>query len=375
MRIEPFRIDVPQADVDALRDRLGQTRRPPDDGGGWELGVDGPYLRELVEHWRTTFDWRAQEARINAIPQFRAVVDGVPVHFLHVRGNGPAPVPLILNHGWPWSFWDFKDVIGPLSDPAAHGGSAADAFDVVVPSLPGFTFSNPLPRHDIGYLETADQWVRLMRALGYRRFVTHGGDAGAFVSSRLGQSHPEAVLGVHLSFPVLPGMPPPEPGESVAPAKVVHAVLHADQPRTLAHAMHDSPVGQAAWLLQRRRDWSDCAGDVESVFDRETLLTQFSLYWFTDSFLSSEMFCHASNFGAPMPAAPDPTGDGGLELDVPTAIAVLPHDLLHRQRSMVARHCDLRQWTEFPAGGHFAAAEEPARIVQDIRSFVRPLRT
>lgn len=386
MNIEPFTIEVPQRDVDALRDRLAATRWAPEsDNADWSLGVNGTYLRELVSYWQHEFDWRAQEAAINRLPQFRAEIDGVPIHFIHVRGAGPDPVPIVLNHGWPWTFWDFKDVIMPLADPAAHGGSPEDAFDVIVPSLPGFGFSGPLPRGAIGYEQTAGLWVRLMDELGYRRFVTHGGDAGAFISARLGHAHPESVIGVHLSFPAVPGalgeavdpadFTPEEraaiSGHERGPEAVYHMIINAHDPQTLAWAMHDSPVGQAAWLLLRRRLWSDCHGDVETQFDKDTLLTHFSLSWFTDSFLGSELFCRASGFGRPMALV----NDTKPALNVPTAVAMLPKDLLHTPRATVAAHSDLRQWTLFPSGGHFGAAEEPTLMTDDIRSFVRPLRT
>jgi pimeloyl-ACP methyl ester carboxylesterase len=271
-----------------------------------------------------------------------------------------------------------------LADPAAHGGDPEDAFDVIVPSLPGFCFSGPLPRNAVGYVETAGMWVKLMRELGYERFVTHGGDAGAFVSARLGHAHPESIIGVHLSFPILPGVPhdagdpadfTPEEraafeGQDRGPEAFVHVLINAFDPQTLAWAMHDSPVGQAAWILLRRRNWSDCHGDVETKFDKDTLLTHLSLYWFTNSFVGSELFCRASGFPQPMALA----NDIKPEISVPTAVAVLPKDLLHRPRSIVAAHSDLRQWTLFPSGGHFAAAEEPKLITEDIRSFVRPLR-
>lgn len=385
IKIEPFKIDVPQSEVDALRTRLADTRWAPErDNEDWSYGVNGSYLRELMAYWQDGFDWRAQEARINRFPQSRAEIDGVPIHFIHVRGKGPNPVPIVLNHGWPWSFWDFKDVIMALADPASCGGDPEDAFDVIVPSLPGFTFSGPLPRNDIGYIEAADMWVRLMRELGYERFVTHGGDAGAFLSARLGHVYPESIIGVHLSFPILPGVPndaddpaefTPEEramvdGQDRGPGAFVHVLINSFDPQTLAWAMHDSPVGQAAWLLLRRRAWSDCHGDVESKFDKDTLLTHLSLYWFTNSFLGSELFCRASEFHQPMALA----NDVKPEISVPTAVAVMPKDLMHRPRSIVAAHSDLRQWTVFPSGGHFAAAEEPELITEDIRSFVRPLR-
>lgn len=387
MDTHPFRVDIPQADIDALRTRLDHTRWAPErDNDDWSYGVNGAYLRELTAYWRDAFDWREQEARINAFPQFTTEVDGVPIHFIYVRGKGPNPTPIILNHGWPWTFWDMKDVIGPLADPASHGGDPADAFDVVVPSLPGFCFSGPLPRTGIGYVETAELWVKLMNGLGYNRFVTQGGDAGAFVSAQLGHAHAESMIGVHLTFPVLPGVPNDagDPADfSVAENMMaagdqdrgktaqIHTLVNAVDPQTLAWAMHDSPVGLAAWLLIRRRDWSDCDGDVEKKFDRDTLLTHISLYWFTNCFVGSELFCRASGF----PEPPKLANNRKPEIGVPTAVAVMPKDLLHRPRSLVAAHADLRRWTDFRGGGHFAPAEEPAAIVEDIRAFVRPLRT
>lgn len=385
IKIEPFKINVPQSDINALRARLTNIRWAPElDNEDWSYGVNGTYLRELMTYWRDKFDWREQEARINSFPQFRAVINDIPIHFIHVRGKGPDPVPIILNHGWPWTFWDFKDVIMALADPAAYGGNSEDAFDVIVPSLPGFAFSGPLPSSAVGYVETADIWVKLMQELGYERFVTHGGDAGAFVSARLGHAHPESIIGVHLSFPVLPGVPhdagesadfTPEEralveGQKRGQGDFLHVLINAFDPQTLAFALHDSPVGLAAWLLLRRRAWSDCHGDVESKFDKDTLLTNFSLYWFTESFLGSELFCRASGFPQPMAL----TNDIKPEISVPTGVAVLPKDLFHRPRSLFAAHSDLRQWTLFPSGGHFAAAEEPKLIIDDICSFVRPLR-
>jgi pimeloyl-ACP methyl ester carboxylesterase len=385
MEINPFKINVPESEVDALRTRLANTRWAPElDNEDWSYGVNGTYLRELMSYWQREFDWRAQESRINSFPQFRTEIDGIPVHFIHVRGRGPNPVPIILNHGWPWTFWDFKDIIMALADPVSHGGNAEDAFDVVVPSLPGFCFSGPLKRNGVGYVETADLWVKLMKGLGYSRFVTHGGDAGAFVSARLGHAHADSIIGVHLSFPILPGVPHDagDPADFTqkerdligqqnrGPGDFVHVLINSSDPQTLAWAMHDSPVGQAAWILLRRRAWSDCNGNLETKFDKDTLLTYLSLYWFTDSFVGTELFCRASNFSKPM----ELVNDVKPEISVPTAVAVLPKDLLHKPRSLFAAHTDLRQWTMFPRGGHFGAAEEPGLMTADIRSFVRPLR-
>ncbi|EPE30080.1 alpha/beta-Hydrolase [Glarea lozoyensis ATCC 20868] len=379
MKIEPFKISIPQAKIDALHARLNNTNWAPElHNEDWSSGVNGTYLREFTSYWKENFDWRAQEAKMNGFPQFRTEIDGVPIHFIHLKGKGENCVPIILNHGWPWTFWDFKDVIRELAD----GGEGEHSFDVVVPSLPGFCFSGPVKK-SVGYAETAALWVKLMKGLGYSKFITHGGDAGAFVSARLGHEFPDTILGVHLSFPVLPGVahesdPADFTSEELALAKrqergpgaFVHVLINAFDPQTLAWGIHDSPVGLAAWLLLRRRAWSDCNGDVETKFDRDTLLTHVSLYWFTNCFIGSQLFCKASEFVRPM----ELVNKRKPAISVPTAVAILPKDLMCKPRKVVERHCDLRQWTGFPSGGHFGAAEEPERMVGDIRRFVRGLR-
>ncbi len=387
MRITPFTVSIPQARLDDLQARLANTRWPPEFAvPEWSRGVSGRYMRELVTYWRESYDWRAAEARINAFPQFIAEVDGVPIHFIHVRGKGPNPTPLVLTHGWPWTFMDFAHVIGPLSDPAAHGGDPADSFDVIVPSLPGFVFSGQSAAGDIGYGETARLWTRLMRdGLGYQRFGAHGGDAGAFVTAQLGHAHAEAMTGVHLAFPILPGVAHGafDPAEFDTPEEramfdaqdgegrhYTHLMVHVLEPQTLAFAMHDSPVGQAAWMLHRRRAWSDCAGDVESRFSKDDLITSFALYWLTESFGSAIMAYAASRYHLPMPLA----HDRQPAIEAPTGVAVFPRELGHIPRSLAARHSDLRQWSVMPRGGHFAAAEEPELLVEDLRAFFRPLR-
>ncbi|MGE0385572.1 MAG: epoxide hydrolase family protein [Gammaproteobacteria bacterium] len=385
-RTEPFTIRIPQAALDDLRGRLARTRWAPDYANdGWEYGVADGYLRELVDYWIHRFDWRAQEAAMNAYPHFRATIDGIPIHFIHVRGKGPAPMPLILSHGWPWTFWDYEAMIRPLADPAAFGGDPRDAFDVIVPSLPGFVFSGPLRTAGIGYRQTAALWVRLMRdVLGYDRFAAQGGDAGAFVTADLGHSHAEHMIGVHLSFPILPGLNVLDirredyaedevqwfDRRDVAGRNLTHLWVHTLEPQTIAWAMHDSPVGQAAWMLHRRRAWSDCGGDVERRFSKDRLLTSFSLYWLTESFATAIRAYAASRFLEGVP----PIHDRRPALPVPTGIAVFPHELVHIPRRIAERHANLVQWTVMPRGGHFAPAEEPELLVEDVRSLFRGLR-
>ena len=257
MRATPFRVDVPASQLDDLRRRLRTTRWADDFGNEtWKYGVERRWLEEMVRYWAEEFDWRAQEAAINAFSQFRIEVDGVPVHFVHVRGNGPSPTPLILTHGWPWTFWDWKDVIAPLADPAAYGGDPADAFDVVVPSLPGYGFSAPLRTTGIGARRVAELWVQLMGVLGYERFAAAGGDWGAIVTAELGHAHSEHVCGVYLTLPMIPGVNLRDiPADAFAedetwmaqrsrearPAIMSHSTVHIHDPQTLAYALCDSP--------------------------------------------------------------------------------------------------------------------------------------
>ncbi len=382
--IETFRVDVAEDAIADLKERLAMTRWAPEPGNeDWSFGVNGAYLRGLADYWRNGFDWRAQEAKINAFPQFRMESDGAPVHFMHLRGKGPRPAPIILTHGWPWTFWDFRELAARLADPAAFGGDPADAFDVVVPSLPGFIFSG-LPDEPPGYTQVARRWVRLMEALGYDRFFAHGGDAGAFVTAQLGHAHAAALRGIHLNLPVLPGVShtaihpdefSPEEramyeAQDFEGRHYTHLMVHILEPQTLAWAMHDSPVGQAAWMLHRRRAWSDCGGEVERRFTRDELLTHFSLYWYTNSFATSLRTYQASQFHHGIPRS----NDAVPAIPVPTAVAVLPRELVHVPRPLMARNSDLRQWSVFSTGGHFAAAEEPELMARDIRAFVRPLR-
>jgi pimeloyl-ACP methyl ester carboxylesterase len=384
--VTPFEVHVPQADLDDLRARLDRTRFADDFANeSWTYGVDGGYLRELVEHWRTQFDWRRVEAEINALPNFQVQLDDVPVHFVHVRGTGPQPLPLVLTHGWPWTFWDFRKVIGPLTDPSAHGGDPADAFDVVVPSLPGFGFSSPLRRTGVTPPVIADLWTRLMtEVLGYPRFVAHGGDWGAIVTAFLGHAHADRVLAIHQSMAAFittssgrlgaADFAPDELGrfetmQRKADTVRSHLAVQTYDPQTLAWALNDSPVGLAAWILERRRAWSDCDGDVESRFSKDDLLTTISIYWFTRTFHTS-----ARIYADSRRSRPGPVHDRVPELEVPTAIAVFPQDVVQYPRSVAERHANLQQWTVMPRGGHFAPMEEPELLVEDVRRFFRHFR-
>jgi len=383
----PFEVAVPRADLEEMLQRLRHTRWAHEFGNDdWTYGVQGAWLKDLVRYWHTDYDWRAQEAAINRFPQFMTEIDGVPVHFVHVRGTGPAPKPLILTHGWPWTFWDWHRVIGPLTDPAAFGGDPADAFDVVVPSLPGAVFSGPLTTTGLGARRIADLWHTLMTdVLGYERFCAGGGDWGSTVTGEVGHGYPEDVIGVWLTLPNVPGVAlwditgedfePQEAwmwerSQAVRSKIVSHSTVHRTDPQTIAWALADSPAGTAAYVLGRRRDWSDNDGDVFAVFDRDFLCTTASLYWLTNS-LSSSMRIYKEHYQGGRP--PAPRHDRLPAIEVPTAFAVFPKELLLLPRAVAARATNLRRWEIQPRGGHFPPAEEPELVVHELREFFRSL--
>jgi pimeloyl-ACP methyl ester carboxylesterase len=382
--IVPFRVDIPEADLADLRERLRRTRWPSEvgDNADWFAGANLAYMRELAAYWLDGYDWRAQERAMNAFPQFKTQIDGVPVHFIHVRGKGPNPTPLVINHGWPWTFWDMRKIIGPLTDPAAHGGDPADAFHVVAPSLPGFAFSSPLTEPGMNFFAVADLWVTLMARLGYDRFAAQGGDIGAMVAAQLGHKHADRLIGTHLHFimPTKAPYPAPAdygPGEEDWEAKNEgfmqtgsgYMNIQMTRPQTIAFAMHDSPVGLAAWLVEKRRGWSDCGGQVETVFSKDDLLNTVMLYWLTDTYVSSarhyfesrrSRFAHAH--------------DRVPVVEAPTGVIQFKGDVMLRPRKWAERYYNLKRWTVVDDGGHFAPMETPEVLVDDIRAFFRPLR-
>jgi epoxide hydrolase len=374
--INPYRIDVAQSDLDDLRERLARTRWPDElPGVGWNLGVPLDYLKGLAEYWATAYDWRRQEADLNEFPQSTTVIDGQNVHFLHVRSKEAAALPLVITHGWPGSIVEFLDIIGPLVDPAAHGGDPADAFDVVAPSIPGFGFSGPT--HEAGWNtgRVAQAWATLMSRLGYERYGAQGGDTGAIVSPELGRLDPDHVIGVHvnnlLTFPTgqLDNLSEAEQGrlqlmERWQNEMSGYANLQSTRPQTLAYALNDSPVGQLAWIVEKFKEWSDPAAELpEDAVDRDRLLTDVSVYWLTATAGSSARLYYegAKSWGQ----VQEPSG-------VPTGVAVFPMDITIR--SIAEAEHNIEHWSEFDRGGHFAALEAPDLLVGDIREFFRPLR-
>jgi epoxide hydrolase len=375
-KISPYRIDIPQGALDDLRDRLGRTRWPDElPGVGWDLGVPLDYLKGLAEYWATTYDWRGQEAALNEFAQFTTVIDDQNVHFLHVRSPEPGALPLLITHGWPGSIAEFLDIIGPLADPAAHGGDPADAFHVIAPSIPGFGFSGPT--HETGWntVRVAYAWAELMRRLGYERYGAQGGDTGALVSPELGRIDPEHLAGIHvnnlLTFPSgqLDDLSDADQGrlklmERWQNEMAGYASIQSTRPQTLAYALTDSPAGQLAWIVEKFKEWTDpAAGLPEDAVNRDRLLTDVSIYWLTATAGSSARLYYegAKSWGQ----ANEPSA-------VPTGVAVFPMDITIR--SIAESQHNIVHWTEFGRGGHFAAMEAPDLLVADVREFFRPLR-
>jgi pimeloyl-ACP methyl ester carboxylesterase len=385
---EPFNIEVPDSALVDLRERLNRTRLAPEFANdGWLYGTNGSYLAELIEYWADGYDWRVHEASINKFANFKTTIDGVPIHFIYEKGKGPNPTPLILSHGWPWTFWDWHKVIGPLTDPVAYGGNAEDSFDVVVPSLPGYGFSNPLTTSGMNFWRTADLWVSLMRdVLGYDKFAAGGGDWGAILTAQLGHKYAEHMIGVymHLMIPldVFNGQLPDksvyapseqknfERNENFFTEESGYSALQSTKPQTIAFALNDSPAGLCSWILEKRRTWSDCDGDVERRFSKDDLLTTMSIYWFTQSYGTSARYYYECVHNPWQPAH-----NRSPVVEAPTGIGVFQQEVILMPRAWAQEYYNLKHWTEMESGGHFAPMEEPDALVKDIRTFYRGLRS
>ena len=382
MNVEPFQIRVPDSVLADLRDRLARTRYPDElPGTGWTYGTELAYLKDLVAHWRDRYDWRKHEAALNAFSQFRAKVGDLGIHFIHVKGKGPKPFPLVVTHGWPGSVAEFTKIIGPLTDPAAHGGDAADAFDVVCPSMPGYGFSDHARTSGMDAEKIAALWADLMRGLGYRRFGAQGGDWGSMVSTYLGANHADVVAGIHLNMVIAFPPDPANPLDGLTQDEVVEMMpaqhflqeetgyqrIQGTKPQTLGYGLNDSPAGLAAWIVEKFRTWSDCDGDVEKRFTKDELLTNIMLYWVPETATSSARLYYEMMHAGKFPPQ-------GFHVKVPTGCAIFPKELIRPPRKWVDRLYDVARWTRFPSGGHFAAMEEPAALVGDVREFFRPLR-
>ena len=383
MSIRPFAINIREEQLEDLRSRLRAARWPkPVKGAGWSDGAELEFLQRLTDYWLNKFDWRAQEKRLNGLPQFMTTVEGQEIHFVHLRGSGPDPLPLILTHGWPGSFAEMERVIPLLADPQAHGGDQADAFHRVVPSLPGYGFSPAPSLPGVSSRRIANLWQVLMAELGYTRFALQGGDIGAGVSMWTARLFPERIVGIHLNYvssgytaPMEDDLPPITPEEKAYLDKVAawtaaegaYAHLQGTKPQTLSYALTDSPVGLAARMVEKFRSWSDCNGDIEQAFGFDTLLTDISLYWFGDD-INGSVRLYKENRLAPLTFSP------GESVAPPLGFALFPRELPMPPRSWVERAFNVKRWTVMPRGGHFAALEQPELLVEDIRAFFRPLR-
>ena len=378
---EPFVIAVPDLVLNDLQQRLALTRWPDEvPGSGWQYGSNLSYLKELVHYWQHQYDWRAQERLLNRFSQSRVQLDDITLHYIHQPGVGPAPMPLLLSHGWPGSIYEFVHVIGPLTNPARYGGDPRDAFTVVAPSLPGYGFSHVSNQRRLNIEEIAGLFQRLMTdVLGFARFGAQGGDWGAFITGRLGYAYAQHLIGIHINM--VPVAPHPSERTNLSAAEegfmqesdawrteeTGYQWIQGTRPQTLAYALNDSPAGLAAWITEKFYAWTDCHGDLESRVSKDALLTNIMLYWVTQTINSSfwlyyQMRHHPWRLGR------------GERITVPTAVAAFPREIIRPPREWAARVCNLQRWTPMAAGGHFAALEEPRALVEDIRAFYRALR-
>ena len=381
--IEQFRIEVSEADLADLRERLDRTRWPDQiPGSGWDYGTDLAYLKELCEYWRTKYDWHAWERELNRYEHYRTAIDGQNVHFIHARSPVEDALPLIVTHGWPGSVFEFYKILGPLSDPEAHGGDARDAFHVVCPSIPGYGWSGPTTEPGWDVRRVAETFAKLAARLGYARYGAQGGDWGAIISLHLGHTDPDHVAGIHLNM--VPAGPPAgaaDPMQGVTPEEAAgfasygefeanetgYQKIQGTKPQTLGYALTDSPAGLAGWIVEKFRTWSDCDGDVERRFTKDELLTNVMIYWVTRTINSSvRLYCESMRSGL--------FGPAGSRLEVPTGCAIFPKEIIRPPRRWAEASFDVRRWSVMESGGHFAALEEPAALVEDVRAFFRELR-
>ena len=374
--IRPFRIEAAQAEIDDLRDRLARTRWPDElAGAGWDYGIPLSHVKELAIYWGGDYDWRRHEARLNEYPQFTTTIDGQKLHFLHVRARNANAVPLLLTHGWPGSFVEFMNVIGPLVDPGGYGGNPSDAFHVVVPSIPGFGFSGPTTEKGWDVKRVASAFVELMRRLGYERFGAQGGDWGSSISRQIGLSDPEHVIGVHLNTLAAPPSGDPKDMESLSEKEKGYLeqasrfrqqgsgyfMIQSSRPQTLAYGLTDSPAGMLAWIGEKFHEWAD------QPIDRDLMLTNVSVYWLTGTVNSSaRLYYEFAHSGSSWGKVESST--------VPTGVAVFPREIAPAIRRFAERSNNIVHWTEFDRGGHFAAMEQPELLVADVRAFFRLVR-
>jgi|SRR5216683_4465683 len=380
--LRPFTIHVSDAALADLKARLANARFPDAlQGEGWTHGTDLRYLKALVAYWHDRFDWREQERTLNRLEQFTTTIDGLTIHFIHRRSKQPNALPLLITHGWPGSFVEFTKIVGPLTDPLAHGGRPDDGFDVVIPSIPGFAFSGKPrePGYDPARIAAIE--AKLMARLGYQRYGAQGGDWGAIISTQLALNDKPHLVGLHLNMCTAPppaGVADPNAGLSDAERERLkvrqgfqaeetgYQQIQGTKPQTIGFALNDSPVGLAAWIVEKFHTWCDCDGNPEHVFTKDELLTNIMLYWVTQTAASSARIYYESRHAAPTP--------NSRRVDVPTACADFPKEIIWSPRRWLEARYNITRWTSMPRGGHFAAFEQPALLVDDVRAFFRDLR-
>ena len=380
--IHPFSVSVADTEIEQLQQRLRQARWPDQvPGTDWRYGADTAYIKQLCDYWANGYDWRTHEAAINRFEQFVTEIDGHDIHFIHARSRHADATPILISHGWPGTVVEFLKVIEPLTDPEAHGGSAADAFHVVCPSLPGYGFSSTTRRERIDTVVIAEMFAELMARLGYERYIAQGGDWGAIITSNIGIVDAEHLLGIHVNMPFgFPATEDPNEGLSEAELADLADMAHFDametgyqkiqgtKPQTLGVGLNDSPAGLCAWIAEKFHCWMDCDGDIESVIDRDELLTNISVYWFTQSICSSTRLYYEVMQNARLMFLEQP-------VTVPTGVARFPKEIMRYPRSWCDNvYSDIVQWNTYEKGGHFAAMERPADFVADLREFLGRVR-
>jgi microsomal epoxide hydrolase len=377
----PFTVAVPEATLTDLHERLARARFPDEPpGAGWRYGADLAYVKALAAYWSDKYDWRRWEGELNRFRQFTTPVAGIELHFIHEEGRGPAPMPLLLSHGWPGSVWEFHKILPMLTDPARFGGDPADSFTVVAPSLPGYGFSFAPGQPRFSVPEIADVFAALMTdVLGYSRYGAQGGDWGGFITAVLGFRQAKHLTGIHMNLLPLrrdvarPDAPTEDEKKYLEELahflreETGYQAIQGTKPQTLAYGLTDSPVGLAAWIVEKFRTWSDCGGDVERRFSKDELLTNITIYWATGAIGSSFWPYYARLHGKwPLP--------DGARVEVPSGYAAFPKEIVRPPRAWAEKAFNIQRWTVMPAGGHFAAMEEPEALAAEIRAFFRPLR-
>jgi pimeloyl-ACP methyl ester carboxylesterase len=386
MNARAFEIRVETSVLSDLKNRLAKTRWPEQEASGWESGTDLSYLQQLVAYWKDDYDWRKAEAELNQLPHYKVEIEGIGIHFVHQPGKGPNPLPIILTHGWPDSFIRFKDIIPMLADPVAFGAEARDSFDVVVPSMPGFGFSDK-PEKTGTLFQINNLWAELMsKVLGYERFAAHGGDWGSIVTEQLARSHGHAVIGIHLTdVPFIHTFQKPDDLSAAEQEYLssmqkwqkeqgAYAMIQGTRPQTLAAGLNDSPAALAAWIIEKFQAMNDCGGDLDNCFGRDRLLTNLMLYWVTESIASSFLpYYNVVNAG-PTTWMSEKLKEWVGSKEVPAAFALFPRDNTHPPREWAERFFNVQRWTKIARGAHFTAMEEPELLAEDLRAFFRPLR-